>query len=536
MKLKTLIFCALFSMKMVQAQDSIPKNPDLMPLTEPLRRITPNHYDNPQQIPAPKRPVEQDFYLPILPSMLNYDQKTPQPAPHQIRKIAQKPQNLWHLGVGSYWSPRMEIHWMPKNQKIGLHASHFQAFRGAKDQQNSATKQTHLGVFGNYTNWGKKMGFELMGNLKTVHFYGYDAPAETINPADIRQIFRTLQTKLYLLKADYGSRVNYQTHLKSWFWTDNFRMTEMGVMPSLQLFYEIKPQERLTLEGKGQSVIASDSVNYVRHAYTIGGNYYKSTERFRARIGAKLGINLAYQETKWLFFPDISLEYDAVLEKLTLFVRGEGQIRPLNKHLLTLENPFLQPDFRAKNRYEMLKTRLGVRGNFVPFLSWNMAFFYDVEAQFYGFMNQENAPDKFGLVFDNQHVKSYGLDVYLSYQPKNLKSEIHFKWINYRTQTLAKVWHFPERELSASVAYQASKFKPLIGLNYAGRIPYYEWATKSAQFLIDRTNIELQGEYKIGKKGVIYLKISNLINKKYEHFARYEALGLEVILGIKMRF
>jgi len=541
MKFTTIFLGILFWGRLLWAQDSIPKR--IKPLN-PLKAIElskpGNAYEIPKKEPPPAINPNQDYYLPVFNLNNPVSLKLVKPTHFQEVKSSKKYQNRLKFGFGTYLSPHLELDYLPKRKKVALHFSYFQAFRGVKDGKNSSHLRSHFGFFGDYNKQSHNFGFELNANYRHIHFYGYETPPEDILLHNIRQIFKELQGNFYWTKSDFVDELNHEAQLRTWLWIDKFGTLETGFIPKIQFFYDLENDKKLTFGINGQTSFLSDTANIWRNTYTISSNYHQNFDFFRLKLGLRTGFDLESSienmSSNFLIFPDIWMEWDAWIEKLTLFLNIQGEIVPQNLQSLSLKNPFIDTGICPKNNYQLFQAQAGFQGKWIEQLSFNAFVFYDISENFYVFVNAKETPEKFILLFDSQKVKKTGFNFNLQFKHKKFRSEFDANWIKYQTYSLAEAWHLPTRKLNWKLIYQTPKWRAKINLIYAKNITAFDFSNSRKISLPNQTDIQFKIKYWFNKRLFFFGELTNLLNRSYFHFHRYRAQGRELRTGLNWKF
>jgi len=541
MKFTTIFLGILFWGHLLWAQDSIPLKIDPV---NPLKVIElskqGNIYEVPKKEPPPVVSSNQDYYLPVFNLNPSVPLKIVKPTHFQEVKSNKKYYNRLKLGIGTYLSPHLELDYLPKRKKIALHFSHFQAIMGVKDGKNSSHLNSQFGAFGDYTKQSYNFGFELNANYRYVHFYGYDTLSKDASLDNIRQIFKELGGYFYWTKFDFGDKLNYKTQLRTWVWKDRLGTLETGFLPKVQFFYDLEIDKKLVFGINGQTSFLLDTVSIWRNTYTISTNYHQDFDLFRFQLGLRMGFDfeesIANKASNFLIFPNIQLEWDAWIKKLTLFLNIQGEIVPQNLQNLSLQNPFLRTGISPKNNYQLFQTQVGFQGKWIEKLSINTFLFYDISENFYVFINAKNNPEKFTLLFDNQKVIKTGFHFNLQFRHKKFGSDLDVNFIKYKTHSLEQAWHLPNQKLNWKLTYQTPKWQPEINLIYAGNITTFDYYSFRKIKLPHQIDAQFKMRYCFNKRLFFFGKLTNILNRSYFYFHRYRAQGRELRVGLDWKF
>ncbi len=232
--------------------------------------------------------------------------------------------------------------------------------------------------------------------------------------------------------------------------------------------------------------------------------------------------------------PDIVADYLIPATTLTLSGGWQATVRRNTYEELTTENPYLNTYYavrqmRSDELFANLKGSYGKHINYAVRASW---------------LNFSNLPTYLNTPGDFQQL-------YVAYDDVSalrLKGTVRYtessKWsagataefYKYYTGTQAQVWHLPTFKMKVDLSV-----KPLPELTimaYTGILGgiYAKNILGNAVLLDPIVDIGGNAEYQIIPRLSAFLQVSNLLNSKYQRWLGYQAYGLNVYGGIRLKF
>lgn len=311
--------------------------------------------------------------------------------------------------------------------------------------------------------------------------------------------------------------------------------------------------------------------------YSVDYNNYKSVYAFNyAELGDSIGFSssnaiivinpkLRSEGKKWLlmlglstqvqmdnnaefhFYPDAEFRYKVVSDMLIVYAGANGGLQRVNYRSVSLENPFIDPNFELRNQNNKLNIYGGIRGAFSSEVSFNIKYstatvenmlFYVNDTVLYG--------NSFNAVYDTIALQNIAAELTL-HSTNKLDVILRGDYFMYRNSSLLEVWHKPAYRASLMLHYDL-KDKLVFKSNVfvvSGRIArsfdssdgpmiayniYYE---KRLKPIID---INLSLEYRLNKKFSCFLAANNLLASNYVVWNNYPVQRLNVMFGLKYSF
>ena len=283
----------------------------------------------------------------------------------------------------------------------------------------------------------------------------------------------------------------------------------------------------------------------------------------RDDLSLNLGVNLVYgldsenNENNFFIFPAITASY-RLLDELAIAYGGiEGELVQNSYYGFVEENPFVSPTLTIQPTDNQYDAYIGLRGQLLPNLSYNIKGSYTAENRkplfnlnpVNNFRNDEKAyyfGNSFELFYDD--VKTLGLFAELNIDVnRNFTLSVNGNYYNYNTETGNPAWNLPDVKASMFLDYQIGK-KWFMGANlfFVGdRQDFSQTAQPNTQsFNFPTTIIDLDSffdanahvGYRLSDQLSIFARASNIANNNYERWANFQVQGLQILGGATFKF
>lgn len=274
-------------------------------------------------------------------------------------------------------------------------------------------------------------------------------------------------------------------------------------------------------------------------------------ENWFLKLGAKTGISIG-QGQVFTPSPDVSAQWNAVLEYLAVYggVTGDLTVNSLNR--IYDENRYLSPQNRLADTYTPIDTYLGVKISPVFNLLLDVYGQYKIINNQYFYVNRPyeltvpsatNMPanmanfyhNRFDVVYSRATRASAGLRTAWDY--KNLlnvylKGAYHYWTVNDQ----ARAWQLPNwdadfganvkvnRDISVNTQFifQDGRYAKLSNANGTRMNPALDW--------------NLGASYAYRDWMSFFVKLNNILNKKYDFYNGYDVQGINVMAGAAFSF
>lgn len=281
--------------------------------------------------------------------------------------------------------------------------------------------------------------------------------------------------------------------------------------------------------------------------------YYKLvSDNWFLRLGAKTGISIG--KAGQLFSPsaDVSGQWNVLPEYLALYGGVTGDLTVNSWYNTYDENRYLSSFVRIKDTYTPVDAYLGVKVSPVHSLLFDVYGQYKIISNQYFYINKPydkiegataDMPRSFDKVFHNRFDVVYSqanrasIGFRAAWDFKNqiniyAKGAHHF----WSVKDEAKAWHLPswDMNLGANIKvgndiavntqfyFQDGRYAKLSDVEGTLMKPVFDW--------------NIGGSYAYREWMSLFLRVNNILNKKYEFYKGYEVQGINGMVGAAFSF
>lgn len=368
------------------------------------------------------------------------------------------------------------------------------------------------------------------------NYYGYDHSLFDYKKDSVKQTYTTVRLTADLKKKmDSFDVFGYDPSINASLYNARFKTMETTVGFNLPTNYKVDSNLDLLLGLSGALTYYKSDSFYTNNNYIelLPGVDLHNTALYygHALCGLAMG-----KGNNFYVLPDILAAYKLPATKFTFSLGWQASLRQNTYEQLTTENPYLYsiyPVVQSRRDELFAGVHAGV-GNHLTFsLRGSWWSFKDLPT----FVNGDMLTDQkqFYVLYDN--VNALSLQAGARYQVANQwTAGITGDFYKFYNGSQAEVWHQPAVRLKADImVIPVQKLTLTAYLSVLGGIHARD-ASWSAVTLTPVVDLGLNGEYQIVRRLSAFVQFSNLLNKKYERWSGYEAYGLNVYGGLRLKF
>ena len=277
----------------------------------------------------------------------------------------------------------------------------------------------------------------------------------------------------------------------------------------------------------------------------------------------KLGANLVYgldsenSDSNFYIYPTVNASY-RLSEDLAIAYGGvEGQLKQNSYFDFVELNPYVSPTLSIQPTDEQYKAFLGLKGQLLPSLSYNVKASYSAENRRpLFFLNPLNTfrDDEKGYYFGNSFQVFYDdlrtlgfmaeLNMYIN---KSVTVGLKGEYFDYSTETDNPAWNLPELTGSLFLDYQINdSWSFAANLFYIGeREDFSSVALENStpsDFPVSLITLDSYFDvnarlgYNLNDQLSLFLKANNIANNQYERWANFRVQGFQILAGVSYKF
>lgn len=462
----------------------------------------------------------------------------------------EKYNNYVSLGAGNFGRIYGELYvnsTQDSKMIFGVHAMHNSTSRGPVDDKNSANMYDKAELTGKYLAEKFQVNGGLSYNRDQYYFYGYKRPSVEFDRKEIRQILNTLNFNVGFENIAPNPRVDYalKTNIRSL--KDNYAAQETDWTTTFNAYFPIIETKFIAVvDADANMAQRSDGEIDKRNLFRVEPSFKVNLNRFGASIGYK-AVN-EFDEVKKINrtkgFPTVELTYKFP-SLIYVFAGYDGDIIRNTLGSFLTENPYLKPQTQLLNTEKLQEYYVGGKGDIVSGLSFNFRGSMGYYKNLYYFNNyapkaNEILADtaKFAVLYDSLKTQYVNVNVQLNYQPAQiwrtyLRTEIN----HYQRRAYEKPFHRPlvtvkwGNTLIVSDRLIANLDLAYIGKTFAKNPTTEAIVTNKAIF-----DMNAEFDYLFGKQFTAFVKLNNILGKRYERYLYYPQQGLNFLVGVNFSF
>ncbi len=446
--------------------------------------------------------------------------------------------NMVKLGYGNYASPLAELYMYNKrNQQYlyGVQAKHLSFGKGPVDGKNSASGETSVKAEASYFGKGATVGGSAFYRLSNWHYYGYNPGAE-VDRDTLLHRFNRYGAAVSLDNAASDGDFDFDANLSFTGQTDNFDVSENWSSLESSLSFPVQDLYSINLGVAGDLIGYTDSVATTRQRVAVEPSVGYALDK----LSVTVGFRYIYQSDTALpasqLYPLIKAGYN-ISNSLQLFAGLSGNNQMVTWQSLTDRNPYLGRLNDIHNANLLLNLEGGISGS-TSFLSYKAGFSRSVYKQYAFFVNGQDDPSKFMLVYDSTNFKvldMYGeAELYLA-SSLSVRTALHS--YSYASGTFDNVPHLPAYKVTADLNYLFfNKVRARAGATFMGGIKGYDTVLNESRNLKPATDVYLHLDYLLSDRVNIFFNLHNVANQQYELLSNYPVRGFTFKAGFSYSF
>ncbi|MBW7914319.1 MAG: hypothetical protein H3C54_11655 [Taibaiella sp.] len=417
------------------------------------------------------------------------------------------------------------------NYETAILFNHLSQSGSIDDQKVSLTGADARGV---YRNNGKAFGAQLGIHHNRFHYYGYDHSKYTYPLNAVRQAFTDLSLAVDMKdELSDGKKFSYHPNISAGLFTDKFNASETSFGISVPTTYiidsntQVYANVHLNITGFNNSV-GSQSNNIFQIAPGI--RFSKGIFTGHAGISPTIGSTATY------FLPDVAVNFTLPGTQFMFFAEWEGRLMQNSYKQLTTLNPYMSNLYRVQQTqsteiYGGIKSNLGKHVSFDGKLSW---------WQYNGlpiFINDTAGDKKQFLLLYDTRVNAIGLQAGIRYHiAETFSVGFSGQWMNFVKKSYAEVWHRPGVTFKGDVlAMPMKKLTINAYISFIDELYALDNGNRTLK-LSSILDIGAGAEYEIIKRLNVFVQANNLLNSKYQRWYGYDAFGMNIFAGARLKF
>lgn len=419
-----------------------------------------------------------------------------------------------------------------KDYETAFHLHHLSQKGSIPNQQSSLSGLEAEGMYhGSETDWHAALNVE----RNQYYNYGY-LPYVAVPPTDsVKQTYTTVRVEVDMQnKADSNAVFSYHPSVSGSAFLARYNTSETNLGFDLPFYFKIEKALQAQVGVSGSIVnlktdTISGSNNYV--ALNAGFSYHNGQFRGHALLGGAVG-----KDSKKYLLPDIYAAYLLPGTSCSLFAGLQSTLRQNTYEQLSSENPFMVNTYLTKqtSRTEYFA---GVQGSYQDHFS------YSARAGFWNyqylpaFVNDFGDQRMFRVGYYQNDVTALSLRLAARYTLADKWSVgITGDFFRYNTGTENYVLGEPSARIRGDFRIMPSK-KFVVSAYLSMMSGIYG---VNSFHVVDKLNsfVDIGGnaEYLIIPRLGVFMALDNILNDKYQRWPGYQAYGINIYGGLRLKF
>ncbi|MBX2893861.1 MAG: TonB-dependent receptor [Cyclobacteriaceae bacterium] len=499
--------------------------------------------------PRPAEPIKPEIKYDFKNLSFNTPDYNPsiRPLRLQAEPISKIYGNYVSAAFGNYASAFIDAYATTKRDKdkfYGFKVSHLGFGRGPVDDNNSASSNSQLRVFGKafgkQVTSGGYLDYERIGT----YFYGY-TPGTDINRSLIKQTYNIVGLGGELENTTTGT-FNYKLKGAFSYLDDAYQASESEATVGLTGDYELSKTSKILFNTDYNLITRKDATIEARprHLLRVKGAYqFYLTDNLLFSAGATIAYeNDTLGKAKDVhLFPDFRASYP-LSPSVELYAAFTGDIDKVSLHTLARENAWINANVGTYHTNRTAEFLGGLRGKLGSKVSYGAGLSFANLKNWYFYRNDDADRAKFNAAYDEGNAKRTNFFGELSFAyADRARVSIRGDYFGYNTGNVAEAWHRPKYRLGVTTAFNIYS-KLLLNVDalaqggakaqvYEGITGIYSTTTLPAAF-----DLNAKLSYIFSRQVSVFVKGNNLLSNEYPIYLNYPVRGLNVMGGITWVF
>jgi hypothetical protein len=496
--------------------------------------------------PRPVEPINPEITYEFTNLKFNTSEYNPQIRPLKLKQeeISKIYGNYVSAGFGNYASPYLNA-WLTskrdKNEFYGAHLFHQSFGKGPVDDENSASSNSYLSLFGKSFSKSLVTSGSINYENRGGYFYGYKPTSIELDRERFKQSYNLTKIEVGVENSK-PTEFNFGLNTSFNYLNDYYKAKESEVALNFKSNYSISEKSKIDLAADYFLIARKDSLRDAapRHLLKIRPAY-----RFEAidKLWLTIGLNGAMendtlgQSSSVHVYPNLKVDYH-LAESVDAYVGVTGDIDKVSLHTLSAENLWVNRNLdifhtnRAIDFFGGLKGKLGRKSGF------GFGFSYANLKGLYFYQNANVNRAKFDVIYDNGNTQRTNLFAELSFAYSDVaKMNLRGDYFSYSTDQLSEAFHRPAYRIAYNSTYNIYK-KLLLNVDFIaqGGIKAYDSETLKTVELKPALDLNLKVDYFVSKQFSVFLKFNNLLSNQYQVYLNYPVRGFQAMGGISWSF
>ncbi|MFI2742647.1 TonB-dependent receptor [Zhouia sp. PK063] len=462
------------------------------------------------------------------------------------------------LGLGNYSNAALDFYHssaISRDEMFDLSLTHHSSQGGIKDVYlddkffNTKLQAAYRNT-SRYSNWGVQGGFQ----HQIYNWYGLPANAP-ISESDMQSIDPQ--------QTYYNAFVGANLELKDAYFTggeifarqfwDAYGSSESRAILTPTFEFpagDVKVNAGLKVDyingSFDRAYKTENEIKYSNAIFAVSPSFMLLNDDLKLKLGAEIAYRLDIEnsDSDFYIYPDVSVYYNLVDEYVNVYGGVKGGLIQNSYYDFVQNNQFVSPTLNVMPTDKQYNAYVGVKGKFIPSVSFNLKGSYMAENDKVLYQNHvltstRNENYKFGNSYDviYDDVKTLnifgeiGVDV-----SRNFSLGVNATIADYSTDAQPEAWNLPTISGSLFSDFQiGEKWYGGVNLFYVGERK--DISTNNQVMTLDSYfDANAHIGYHINKQLSAFLKANNIGGTEYFRWENYPVQGFQILAGASYKF
>jgi len=417
------------------------------------------------------------------------------------------------------------------NYETAIHLHHISQSGSIDNEKTALSGIEAEGILHNdFSDWHALINVE----RNQYYYYGYDHDRFIYNANDVKQTYTTIRAVVDTKnKPDSNEKFTYNPSINASLYTAALNTTETTIGFNAPFMYQFDPAVQ------GQVSVLGAVTGLKTDLGTSNNNFIELLPGINVHTGGYSGhalLGFVAGESKGYVLPDIMAAYAIPDTKFGISAGWQSLLRRNTYEELSTENPYIFNAYTVtQSRSDELYAGLtGSVGNYLSFSGraswWNYS-------GLPAFLNEGpmTGDKQFVVLYDNTNALS--LQLAARYKVADIwTAGATGTFYHFMNGSLPHIWNEPQIKIKGDFSVllfdklSVSAYLALMGGTYALDI------SGNTQTLAPAFDAGFGAEYPLIKRLTVFAQVNNLFDDKYQRFYGYQAYGLNVYGGLRLKF
>jgi len=480
--------------------------------------------------------------------------------------------NFVVLGYGNYKTPIFELYMnneKVKKQRYGVHVQHLSSEGGIDNVRfNDAFMNTSIDGFYwmQFKDYQLKTGLEY--KYQSINWYGVPDSVvtdELVDNLNVGQYYQTIKGDAsFVYNGRDDDAIFKESSFSAYRMWDRYDSHENRIklngdfaVPVQDKFIKVRAEMDFMDTYFAQNIDGTGDVSNKFLNIGIIPTFAIIKDNVKLDLGVSMyySADLAGDDSQFRLFPKVSASVNIIDNLMIAYAAIDGGMQQNSLRSVVAEMPYLSPTMEVMPTTVQYDVSVGIKAKLMSNLTYNTNISYRKENGFIQYIDSQGgtlplasttngweAWNSFNAVQDTVGV--FELFAEVDYEViKDLNVSANFRFNGYSSKNYDKVYNKPRLRISATADYRFMEdFTVGTSMYFVGKRDYlnnpvstYPTVSEEGE-LPSYFDLNFNAGYDVNKKLGTFLRLNNILNKKYELYKNYPVQGFQIMAGVTYKF